>query len=134
MDIRDRNEARAVRGRRSIADRRGPLGAGTRHTRARSDAPVVPRTFLTTSIGKKVVFKVQVGPAQIAIHQGQSVLVTKPDGEVKWPSKRGLYFRDTRVISAWRSSPTASHGNYVNGGAVAPHAARICLTRISHAI
>jgi hypothetical protein len=24
-------------------------------------------------------FKVQVGPAQIAIHQGQSVLLTKPD-------------------------------------------------------
>ena len=25
-------------------------------------------------------FKVQVGPAQIAIHQGQSVLLTEPDG------------------------------------------------------
>jgi hypothetical protein len=45
-------------------------------------------------------FKVQVGPAQIAIHQGQSVLVTKPDGQVSWPSERGLYFRDTRMISA----------------------------------
>jgi N-terminal domain of (some) glycogen debranching enzymes len=46
-------------------------------------------------------FKVQVGPAQIAIHQGQTVLVTEPDGQVIWPSERGLYFRDTRVISAW---------------------------------
>jgi hypothetical protein len=45
-------------------------------------------------------FKVQVGPAQIAIHQGQSVLLTEPDGQVNWPSNRGLYFRDTRVISA----------------------------------
>jgi hypothetical protein len=27
-------------------------------------------------------FKVQVGPAQIAIHQGQSVLLTEPDGQV----------------------------------------------------
>ena len=26
-------------------------------------------------------FKVQVGPAQIAIHQGQSVLLTEPDGQ-----------------------------------------------------
>jgi hypothetical protein len=43
-------------------------------------------------------FKVQVGPAQIAIHQGQTVLVTKPDGQVNWPTTRGLYFRDTRVI------------------------------------
>ena len=46
-------------------------------------------------------FKVQVGPAQIAIHQGQSVLLTEPDGQVNWPSNRGLYFRDTRVMSAW---------------------------------
>jgi hypothetical protein len=34
-------------------------------------------------------------------HQGQTVLVTEPDGQVIWPSERGLYFRDTRVISAW---------------------------------
>jgi hypothetical protein len=46
-------------------------------------------------------FKVQVGPAQIAIHQGQTVLVTEPDGQMNWPSERGLCFRDTRVISAW---------------------------------
>jgi hypothetical protein len=55
-------------------------------------------------IGKGVsalAFKVQVGPGQIAIHQGQTVLTTDPDGQVIWPSTRGLYFRDTRVISAW---------------------------------
>ena len=46
-------------------------------------------------------FKVQVGPAQIAIHQGQTVLLTETDGRVNWPSKCGLYFRDTRMISAW---------------------------------
>jgi hypothetical protein len=46
-------------------------------------------------------FKVQVDPAQIAIHQGQTVLLTEPGGEINWPSKGGLYFRDTRVISAW---------------------------------
>ncbi len=45
-------------------------------------------------------FKVQVGPAQIAIHQGHTVLATEPNGQVNWPSERGLYFRDTRVISA----------------------------------
>jgi hypothetical protein len=49
----------------------------------------------------EMAFKVQVGPAQIAIHQGQTELVTEPDGQVNWPSDRGLYFRDTRVISAW---------------------------------
>src|SRR5271154_5431945 len=46
----------------------------------------------------RMAFKVQVGPAQIAIHQGQTVLLTETDGRVNWPSKSGLYFRDTRVI------------------------------------
>ncbi len=55
-------------------------------------------------------FKVQVGPPQIAIHQAETVLVTEPDGQVKWPTERGLYFRDTRVISAWTTMLTASSG------------------------
>jgi glycogen debranching enzyme len=70
-------------------------------------------------------FKVQVGPAQIAIHQGQTVLVTEPDGQVNWPSERGLYFRDTRVISAWAIYANGEPWDLLNGGAIAYHAARI---------
>ena len=70
-------------------------------------------------------FKVHVGPAQIAIHQGQSVLVTEPDGQVIWPSERGLYFRDTRVISAWAIYANGEPWDLLNGGAIAYHAARI---------
>jgi glycogen debranching enzyme len=73
-------------------------------------------------------FKVQVGPAQIAIHQGQTVLLTEPGGEINWPSQRGLYFRDTRVISAWAIYANGELWDLLNGGAVAPHAARIFLT------
>src|SRR6202140_4505743 len=73
-------------------------------------------------------FKVQVGPAQIAIHQGQSVLLTEPDGQVNWPSKCGLYFRDTRVISAWAIYANGEPWDLLNGGAIAPHAARIFQT------
>jgi glycogen debranching enzyme len=73
-------------------------------------------------------FKVQVGPAQIAIHQGQTVLVTEPDGQVSWPSTRGLYFRDTRVISAWAIYANGEPWDLLNGGAIAYHAARIFLT------
>ena len=73
-------------------------------------------------------FKVQVGPAQIAIHQGQTVLLTETDGRVSWPSKSGLYFRDTRVISAWAIYANGEPWDLLNGGAVAPHAARIFLT------
>ena len=46
-------------------------------------------------------FKVQVGPPQIAIHQAMTVLVTESDGQINWPSDKGLYFFDTRLISAW---------------------------------
>jgi glycogen debranching enzyme len=73
-------------------------------------------------------FKVQVGPAQIAIHQGQTVLLTETDGRVNWPSKCGLYFRDTRLISAWSIYANGELWDLLNGGAVAPHAARIFLT------
>src|ERR1700751_4935679 len=76
----------------------------------------------------RMAFKVQVGPAQIAIHQGQSVLLTEPDGQVNWPSNRGLYFRDTRVISAWAIYANGEPWDLLNGGAIAPHAARIFLT------
>ncbi|WP_045838002.1 glycogen debranching N-terminal domain-containing protein [Hyphomicrobium sp. 99] len=73
-------------------------------------------------------FKVQVGPAQIAIHQGQTVFVTDPDGQVTWPSKRGLYFRDTRVISAWAIYANGVPWDFLNGGAVTANAARIFRT------
>lgn len=73
-------------------------------------------------------FKVRVGPAQIAIHQGQTVLLTTPDGEINWPSKRGLYFRDTRIISAWAIYANGVSWDLLNGGAVASHAVRIFLT------
>ena len=46
-------------------------------------------------------FKVQVGPPQISIHHGQTVLISDPDGQINWPSERGLYFLDTRVVSSW---------------------------------
>jgi hypothetical protein len=40
-------------------------------------------------------FKVQVGPPQISIHQGQTVLISEQDGQINWPSDKGLYFLDT---------------------------------------
>lgn len=73
-------------------------------------------------------FKVEVGPAQITIHQGRVVLVTEPDGQVKWPSQRGLFFRDTRVISAWAIYANGEPWDLLNGGTIAPHVARIFQT------
>ena len=47
---------------------------------------------------------------------------------VNWPSNRGLYFRDTRVISAWAIYANGEPWNLLNGGAIAPHAALIFQT------
>ena len=35
-------------------------------------------------------FKVQVGPPQIAIHHGQTVLVSEQDGKINWPSEKEI--------------------------------------------
>ena len=73
-------------------------------------------------------FKVQVGPPQIAIHQGQTVLVTEQDGQINWPSEKGLYFLDTRVVSNWAIYANGEPWELLNGGPVTYHAAHIFLT------
>ena len=73
-------------------------------------------------------FKVQVGPPQIAIHQGQTVLVTDPDGQISWPSDKGLYFLDTRVISSWNIYANGEKWDLLNGGPITYFGARIFQT------
>jgi glycogen debranching enzyme len=73
-------------------------------------------------------FKVQVGPPQIAIHQAMTVLVTEPDGQINWPSDKGLYFFDTRLISAWSVYANGTPWDLLNGGSVNFDSARIFLT------
>ena len=76
-------------------------------------------------------FKVQVGPPQIAIHQAQTVLVTDTDGQVTWPSEKGLYFFDTRLVSAWAIYANGEPWDLLNGGAMTYDTARIFLTNRS---
>jgi glycogen debranching enzyme len=73
-------------------------------------------------------FKVQVGPPQIAIHQGQTVLISEPNGHIHWPSEKGLYFRDTRLVSAWSIFANGEHWTLLNGGAITYYASRMFLT------
>ncbi len=72
--------------------------------------------------------KVQVGPPQIAIHQGQTVLICEEDGQINWPSEKGLYFFDTRVVSSWAVYANGEPWELLNGGAISYHASRIFLT------
>jgi glycogen debranching enzyme len=73
-------------------------------------------------------FKVQVGPPQIAIHQGQIILLTEPDGQITWPSDKGLYFFDTRLLSAWTVYADGEPWDLLSGGAIAYDTARLFLT------
>ncbi len=73
-------------------------------------------------------FRVQVGPPQISIHQGQTVLVTEQDGQVRFPSDKGLYFRDTRLVGSWTIYANGEEWDLLNGGSVYYYAARIFLT------
>ena len=63
-------------------------------------------------------FKVEVGPPQISIHQGQTVLITEESGQIKWPSEKGLYFFDTRVVSSWTIYANGEPWELLNGGPI----------------
>ena len=76
-------------------------------------------------------FKVQVGPPQISIHQGQTVLISEQDGQINWPSDKGLYFLDTRVVSSWTIYANGEPWELLNGGAISYYASRIFLTNRS---
>jgi len=75
--------------------------------------------------------KVQVGPPQISIHQGQTVLISEEDGQINWPSEKGLYFLDTRIVSSWAISANGEPWDLLNGGAISYYASRIFLTNRS---
>ena len=73
-------------------------------------------------------FRVQVGPHQVSIHHGQTVLVSEPDGQIQSPGEKGLYFFDTRIISSWTIYANGEPWELLNGGAIAHYASRIYLT------
>ena len=72
--------------------------------------------------------EIKVGPPQIAIHQGQTVLITGEDGQIVFPTDKGLYFLDTRLVSAWSIYANGAPWSLLNGGPIAYYASRIFLT------
>jgi glycogen debranching enzyme len=73
-------------------------------------------------------FKVEVGPPQITIHHGQTVLVTDLDAQINFPSERGLYFYDTRVLSSWVIYANGEPWDLLNGGATTYYTSHVYLT------
>ena len=72
--------------------------------------------------------EIKVGPAQLAIHQGFTVFIAEPDGSVAWPSDKGLYSNDTRLISAYALYANGEPWDLLNSGAPVFYGCRIFLT------
>jgi glycogen debranching enzyme len=72
--------------------------------------------------------EVQVGTPHLAIHQGETVWLAGPDGQLTHGSERGLLFRDTRLISVWRLEANGAQWELVNGGAPTHYALCVFLT------
>ena len=72
--------------------------------------------------------EVQVGTPHLAIHQGETVWLAEPDGQLTAGSERGLLFRDTRLISVWRLAADGARWQLLNGGATTHYATRVFMT------
>jgi glycogen debranching enzyme len=72
--------------------------------------------------------EITVGPPQIVINQGETVWAADPDGQLVVDSRKGLMFRDTRLISGWRLYTNGSPWELLNGAATTHYASRVHLT------
>jgi glycogen debranching enzyme len=75
-----------------------------------------------------VALEISVGPPRLAINQGHTVLITEQDGQVGWPTDKGLYNCDTRLISSWKLYADGEPWDLLSSGSIAYYAARIFLT------
>jgi hypothetical protein len=51
--------------------------------------------------GSSLTLEIKVGPPQLTVHQGYTVMVSEPDGQIPDVSQNGLFFLDTRLICVW---------------------------------
>jgi glycogen debranching enzyme len=73
------------------------------------------------------VFEITVGPPQLVINQGHAMLISDDDGQIPWPTNKGLYFLDTRLISSWQIFANGEPWDLLNSGNLAHYAARVFL-------
>ena len=72
--------------------------------------------------------EVTVGSPQLTVHRGYTVMVSDPDGQIREEGPKGLYFLDTRLISAWAMFADGVPWTLLNGGSLAASAARVYCT------
>jgi glycogen debranching enzyme len=71
--------------------------------------------------------EIRVGAPNITIHHDRSVLVTEPDGCMRQPSQKGLYYLDTRLISGIEITGNGKKWQLLSWGNEAYNSARIVL-------
>ncbi|MDB5445098.1 MAG: Amylo-alpha6-glucosidase, partial [Phenylobacterium sp.] len=71
--------------------------------------------------------EITVGPPRLAINQGHTFLVTEQDGQITAGTEKGLYDRDTRLISSWRIYANGVPWELLNSANVAYYACRVFL-------
>ena len=71
--------------------------------------------------------EITVGPEQLVVHQGHSILLTDRDGQIPWPTNRGLYFLDTRMVSSWQIFANGEPWDLLSSAAITHFAARVFL-------
>ena len=71
--------------------------------------------------------EIAVGPQKLVINQGAGFLVTEQDGQIGWPTEKGFYNADTRLISSWQIFADGAPWDLLNSGNITYYAARIFL-------
>jgi glycogen debranching enzyme len=71
--------------------------------------------------------EITVGPPRLAINHGYGVLITDQDGQIPWPTDKGFYHSDTRIISSWYIFADGVPFDLMNSGNIAYYATRIFL-------
>lgn len=71
--------------------------------------------------------EVKIGPPQLAVHQGHTVLLTELDGQIISGSQKGLYFQDTRLISNWSIFANGEPWDLLSSGALRSFAMQVFL-------
>jgi glycogen debranching enzyme len=72
--------------------------------------------------------EIKVGPPQLTVHQGYTVMVSEPDGQIPDLSQNGLFFLDTRLICVWTVFADGICWKLLNGGGLAGNSGRVFCT------
>ncbi|MGA2549670.1 MAG: glycogen debranching N-terminal domain-containing protein [Burkholderiaceae bacterium] len=72
--------------------------------------------------------EIKVGKPSLTLHQGYTLAVAEPDGQMHHGDNRGLYFLDTRLINVWEITANGRPWTLLNSGALTGATGRAYLT------